>query len=148
MELKDLFDPAVKQEVIGRINQLRPATQRKWGKMDVAQMLAHLQAPLGVPMGKHQLKGNMLFRLMAPLVKKQLYSDKPFRRNLPTDKTFKIAGQREFETEKQQLIELINVFTEENITNEVHPLFGKLTLQQWSNSNWKHVDHHLQQFGV
>jgi hypothetical protein len=148
MELKNLFDPAVKQEVIGRINQLRPATQRKWGKMDVAQMLAHLQAPLGVPMGKHQLKGNMLFRLMAPLVKKQLYSDKPFRRNLPTDKTFKIAGQREFETEKQQLINLINCFTEENITNDVHPLFGKMTLQQWSNSNWKHVDHHLQQFGV
>lgn len=148
MELKNLFDPAVKQEVVDRINKLKPATQRKWGKMDVAQMLAHLQAPLGVPMGKHQLKGNMLFRLLGPLVKKQLYSDKPFRRNLPTDKTFKIAGQREFEKEKQQLINLIHSFTEENITNQVHPLFGRLTLEQWSTSNWKHVDHHLQQFGV
>lgn len=148
MELKNLFDPAVKQEVIARINTLRPATQRKWGKMEVAQMLAHLQAPLGVPMGKHTLKGNALFRLFASLIKKQLYNDKPFRRNLPTDKSFKISDQREFEKEKQQLIELINCFTEENITNDVHPLFGKMTLQQWSNSNWKHVDHHLQQFGV
>jgi hypothetical protein len=148
MELKNLFDPVVKQEIIGRINQLRPATQRKWGKMDVSQMLAHLQAPLGVPLGKHQLKGNALFRLFAPLIKKQLYNDKPFRRNLPTDKTFKIAGQREFEKERQQLIELINCFSEETITNDVHPLFGKMTLQQWSHSNWKHVDHHLQQFGV
>jgi hypothetical protein len=148
MELKNLFDPIVKEEIITRINALRPATQRKWGKMDVAQMLAHLQAPLGVPMGKHPLKGNAFFRLFAPLIKKQLYNDKPFRRNLPTDKSFKIADQREFEKEKQQLIELINNFTEENITNDVHPLFGKMTLSQWSNSNWKHVDHHLQQFGV
>ena len=148
MELKNLFDPTVKQDVIGRINLLKPATQRKWGKMDVAQMMAHLQAPLGVPMGKHEMKGSVLIRLFAPLVKKQLYNDKPFRRNLPTDKTFKIADQRDFEKEKQQLIELINCFTEENIRNDVHPLFGKMTLQQWSNSNWKHVDHHLQQFGV
>ncbi|MDZ4793189.1 MAG: DUF1569 domain-containing protein [Bacteroidota bacterium] len=148
MELKNLFDPSVKEEIISRINSLRPATQRKWGKMDVAQMLAHLQAPLGVPLGKHALKGNVIFRLLAPLIKKQLYNDKPFRRNLPTDKTFKIAGQREFEKEKQQLIELVNSFTEESITNNIHPLFGKLTLAQWSNSNWKHLDHHLKQFGV
>jgi hypothetical protein len=148
MELKNLFDPTVKEEIIGRINTLKPATQRKWGKMDVAQMLAHLQAPLGVPLGKHELKGNAFFRLFASLIKKQLYNDKPFRRNLPTDKTFRISDQREFEKERQQLIELINCFTEENITNDVHPLFGKMTLQQWSNSNWKHVDHHLQQFGV
>ena len=148
MELKNLFDPAVKEEIITRINSLKPATQRKWGKMDVAQMLAHLQAPLGVPMGKHELKGNAFFRLFASLIKKQLYNDKPFRRNLPTDKTFRISDQREFEKEKQQLIDLIHCFTEENITNDVHPLFGKMSLQQWSNSNWKHVDHHLQQFGV
>ena len=148
MELKDLFDPIVKQEIIERINTLRPATQRKWGKMDVAQMLAHIQAPLGVPLGKHPLKGNFVFRLFAPFIKKQLYSPKPFRRNLPTDKTFKIADQRDFEKEKSQVIALINCFSPETIKNDVHPLFGKMTLQQWSNSNWKHLEHHLQQFGV
>lgn len=148
MEVKDLFDPVVKQEIITRIHSLRHDSQRKWGKMVVAQMLAHCQAPLGVPLGKHPLKGNVLFRLFAPLIKKQLYNDKPYRRSLPTDKTFKIDGQREFEKEKQQLIDLVNCFSEETITNETHPLFGKMTLQQWSNSNWKHLDHHLQQFGV
>jgi hypothetical protein len=116
--------------------------------MDVAQMLAHLQAPLGVPLGKHTLKGNFFFRLFAPLIKKQLYSTTPYRRNLPTDKTFKIADQRDFEKEKAQLIDLINSFSEDAIVNKVHPLFGKMTMQQWSNSNWKHLDHHLQQFGV
>ncbi len=148
MEVKNLFDPTVKQEIIDRINQLRSASQRKWGKMDVAQMLAHCQAPLGVPLGKHQLKRNFIFSLIGPLFKSQLYNDKPFKQNLPTDKSFKIAGQREFETEKGKLIDMINSFSEEKIINDIHPFFGKLTLEQWSRGNWKHLDHHLQQFGV
>lgn len=148
MEVKNLFDSLVKQGMIDRINQLRSATQRKWGKMDVAQMLAHCQAPLGVPLGKHQLKRNIIFSLTGPLLKSQLYNDKPFKQNLPTDKSFKIADQREFETEKRKLLDMINSFSEETIINHIHPFFGKLTLEQWSRGNWKHLDHHLKQFGV
>ena len=57
MEVKNLFDPAVKQDIIARINKLTPQSQRQWGKMDVAQMLAHCQMPLGVATGDHKLKG-------------------------------------------------------------------------------------------
>jgi hypothetical protein len=32
--------------------------------------------------------------------------------------------------------------------NEKHPVFGKLTKEQWSKATWKHIDHHLKQFGV
>ena len=48
MEVKNLFDPLVKQEIIERINKLTPQSQHLWGKMEVAQMLAHLQVPIGV----------------------------------------------------------------------------------------------------
>ena len=58
MEVKNLFDTTVKQEIIDRINKLTPQSQRQWGKMDVAQMLAHCQMPLGVATGKHKLKGS------------------------------------------------------------------------------------------
>ena len=46
MKIKNMFDPSVKQEVIDRINKLTAQTQRQWGKMDVAQMLAHVQQPI------------------------------------------------------------------------------------------------------
>ena len=46
MEIKNLFDPSVKQEIIDRINKLTPQTQRQWGKMNVSQMLAHVQLPI------------------------------------------------------------------------------------------------------
>ena len=148
MEIKNLFDPQVKQELIDRINQLKPQTQRVWGVMDVAQMLTHVQRPLGVAMDTHQLKGNFIAKLFAPLIRKKLYNESPYGRNLPTDKTFKISDQHEFEKEKQQLLEMINNFSEEKVTKKPHPYFGKFTIEQWSKMNWKHLDHHLRQFGV
>lgn len=148
MEVKNLFDPAVKQDIIVRITKLTPQSQRQWGKMDVAQMLAHCQMPLGVAVGKHKLKGGFFLRLIGPMFKSQLYNDKPFTQNLPTDKSFKIADTRDFEKEKQNLILMINDFSATTMSDEPHPFFGRLTRDQWSRGTWKHIDHHLQQFGV
>jgi hypothetical protein len=148
MVIQNLFDAAVKQSIIDRINKLTPASQRQWGKMDVAQMLAHCQKPLGVATGHHKLKGAFFLRMIGPLFKKKLYNETPFTRDLPTDKSFKIADTRDFEKEKQALIRMINDFSESNMSGEPHPFFGKLTNEQWSRGTWKHLDHHLQQFGV
>jgi hypothetical protein len=124
MEVKNLFDPSVKQEIISRINKLTPQSQRLWGKMDVAQMLAHVQAPIGVAFGTNTVKGNWLMKLILPFFKKMLYDEKPWKQGLPTDKT------------------------ESNMINEKHPVFGKLTKENWSKATWKHIDHHLKQFGA
>ena len=40
--MKNVFNQNDVKEFIGRINTLTPATQAKWGKMSVGQMLAHL----------------------------------------------------------------------------------------------------------
>ena len=148
MQVKNLFEPAVKQEIIGRINKLTPGSQRQWGKMDVAQMLAHCQMPLGVAIGKHTLKGSFFIKLIGPLFKKKLFNDQPFKQNLPTDKSFKMTDPKDFEYEKQSLIQMINDFSETTMSGEPHPFFGKLTKEEWSKGTWKHLDHHLMQFGV
>jgi hypothetical protein len=148
VEIKNLFDPAVKQEIITRINKLSPQSQRQWGKMDVAQMLAHCQAPLGVAVGRHKLKASLFLRLIGPMFKSKLYNDKPFTQNLPTDRSFKIADTRDFEKEKQNLVQMIHDFSETTMSEDPHPFFGKLTKEQWSRGTWKHLDHHLRQFGV
>jgi Protein of unknown function (DUF1569) len=148
MEVKNLFDAAVKQDIINRINKLTPQSQAKWGKMDVAQMLVHCQMPLGVATGRHTLKSNFFMRLIGPLFKKQLFNDKPFKRNLPTDKSFIITSTHDLEKEKQNLIAMINSFSAATMSTEPHPFFGKLSNEEWSRGTWKHLDHHLQQFGV
>ncbi len=149
MEIKNLFDASVKQEIINRINKLNAQSQKQWGKMDVAQMLAHIQVPMGVALGTHTVNGNWLMKLILPLFKKNLYDEKPWKQGLPTDKTFIMTGlNKVFENEKNQLLDKLNRFTESNMINEKHPVFGKLTKEQWSKATWKHLDHHLRQFGV
>lgn len=149
MEIKNLFDTAVKQEIINRINTLTPQSQRQWGKMDVAQMLAHVQVPMGVALGTNTVKGNWIMKMILPLFKKALYDEKPWKQGLPTDKTFITTGQpKDFEKEKNLLLDYVNRFTESNMINEKHPVFGKLTKEQWSKATWKHLDHHLKQFNA
>lgn len=148
MEVKDLYDPVVKEEVIHRLNKLTPDTRPLWGKMNVQQMLAHLQQPILVTYGRQQPAGNFLFKFLGPLIKPALYGPKPYKRGLPTDKTYIVTDNRNFEKERQKLIELVREFREDNIPDKPHPLFGKMTKEQWSKATWKHLDHHLQQFNV
>lgn len=149
MEVKNLFDPTVKIEIIDRINKLTSQSERLWGKMDAAQMLAHVQVPIGVAFGTTTVKGNWLMKLILPLFKKNLYDQKPWKQGLPTDKTFIMTGQsKDFEKEKTALLDMVSRFSEPTMINEKHPVFGKLTKEQWSKATWKHLDHHLKQFGV
>jgi hypothetical protein len=149
MEVTDLFDPSVKQEINERINKLTVKTQRQWGKMNVSQMLAHVQMPIRIALGTHQPKGNFLLRLIGPLFKSKLWDEKPYKQSLPTDPTFVMTGtEKDFEKEKAALIELVNNFNETSIQSDRHPVFGKLNKHNWSKATWKHLDHHLRQFGV
>lgn len=87
-------------------------------------------------------------RLIGPLFKSLLVNAKPFKRGIATDKSFIIADSRDFEVEKSKLIDMVNHFTPEAMVDEPHPIFGKMTKEEWSKGTWKHLDHHLQQFGV
>lgn len=148
MVVKNLFASDAKQSIIERINKLTSESKPLWGKMNVAQMLAHCQMPMGVALGSHKLQGSIILKLIGPFFKKLLFNEKPFKRNLGTDRSFIITDQRKFEEEKQKLVDMINRFTEANMVDEPHPFFGKLTKEEWSKGTWKHLDHHLMQFGV
>jgi hypothetical protein len=117
--------------------------------MDVAQMLAHVQQPIEVAYGKRELKGHWLLKLIGPLFKTKLYNGQPYKQGLPTDRSYVMTGTvKDFEKEKQQLLELIDRFQDANLTDARHPVFGVFTKEQWSLATWKHLDHHLRQFGV
>ena len=149
MEVKNLFEPAVKQEIEDRINKLTLQSQPKWGKMNVAQMLAHLQEPMAIALDGKTVKANWLMKMIFPLFKSKLWDDQPYKQNLPTSPSFITYGsEKDFENEKQGLLNMVNRFTETNIISDRHPIFGKLTKENWSKATWKHVDHHLRQFGA
>ena len=146
--MKSLFENEAYSEIKERLNKLSSQSGRKWGKMDVAQMLHHCQQPLNVSLGKGNVKKQ--FFPLAFLFKAMLYNDKPWKQNLPTARSFKISGSKDFDTEKYELAKLIDQFHEmkDETQWEPHPVFGKFPPQQWGQMQYKHLDHHLKQFGL
>jgi hypothetical protein len=145
---QDLCRPEVKANIIARINKLNASSPALWGKMNVAQMMAHCQAQMRVALGDEKLKQSFMGKLFGRWVKKTLLEEKPFSKNLPTAPSFLIKHNPEFEIEKNKLIGMITRFREENLTKEPHPFFGKMNYDEWAMGTWKHLDHHLKQFGV
>jgi hypothetical protein len=144
----DLFDPAVQQNIIDRINKLNDRSAALWGRMTVSQMFAHCQAQMGVALGETPVKSNLVSKLFGGWIKKIVLSPKPFGKNLPTAPTFLIKTDPGFESEKEKLIAMLKRFKKENIMNKPHPIFGLMSHDEWSKGTWKHLDHHLRQFGV
>ncbi|WP_299125542.1 DUF1569 domain-containing protein [uncultured Winogradskyella sp.] len=147
--MKSFFEDGVYEEITSRVSKLNKDTSPIWGKMKVGQMLYHCQMPLNIILKKEDygVKPNWLVNL---LFKKSMYNDKLWRKNLPTAPGFKITDDKDFEREKTKITNLINELNAQRAKEEwhPHPAFGELTKDQWGKMQYKHLDHHLRQFGV
>jgi Protein of unknown function (DUF1569) len=149
--MNNLYQPAAVQEVIARIDQLQPSLPRLWGKMDAAQMMAHCSAALEMASGKFVARRTFLGRILGPRFRHLLTEDKPFARNNPTSNELRVVDNREFAREKERLVQCVREFYyggEAGCTTHPHPFFGAITPLEWSTGMYKHLDHHLKQFGV
>ena len=112
-------------------------------------MLWHCKLPLrlAIKNEKPKGKGNPLIRL---LFKKSLYNDKPWRKNLPTIPAAKATEEKDFDQEYTSLREMITELhgLKGRESWNPHPIFGEFTRDQWGKMQYKHLDHHLRQFGV
>jgi len=148
---KNLFDFDMSEETRQRILSLRSDSQRLWGKMTVAQTLAHCTAGVGVINPKRaRFPVSVLGLLIKPLV---LGKGTPMRRNSPSSPELFTADPAEcdFEKERSRLIEAVGRFSNEGTagcTEHPHPFFGRLKPRQWAVLMYKHIDHHLRQFGA
>ncbi|CAL1519669.1 DUF1569 domain-containing protein [Chitinophaga sp. MM2321] len=152
MALPNIFTQAVADEVINRINQLKPDTTPNWGKMDVAQMLAHCNVTYEMVYENTHPKPNFLMKfILKSFVKRIVTNETPYKHNSQTAPVFLIKGSRDFEKEKRRLIDYINKTSaagEASFDNKMSLSFGALNKQEWNNMFYKHLDHHLTQFGV
>jgi hypothetical protein len=149
-KMKNLFQPDAVNEVISRIDRLQPTTQHQWGKMEVAQMMAHCSATLDMASGRLIVPRLLIGRILGPFVRSSFTNEKPFSKSSPTDKKFVIADKRDFAREQEQLKVRIGQFHqggEAQCTKHPHSFFGSLTPQEWAIGMYKHLDHHLRQFG-
>ena len=153
--MKNLFDANQADEIKQRIMRLNPESERQWGSMTLVQTLAHCTSAIQMATGSVNAKrapfpANILGLLIKPLV---FGDDKPIRRNAPSAPELfpPEAARGDFERERAGLIAAVDSFATQGAaccSQHPHPFFGPLKPEQWAILMYKHVDHHLRQFGV
>lgn len=149
--MNNLFNTGEVSAMLQRIEKLTPGSTNLWGKMNVSQMMAHSNISLETAMGMNSMPRLFIGRIIGPMLKKKVLGEKPFGKNSPTDKSYMFPRDLDFEVEKAKLVASLKAFREggpAKCTTHPHPFFGKFTPGQWGVFQWKHLDHHLRQFGV
>lgn len=150
--MKNIFTEEVSNEIIARINSLTNETQAKWGKMNVAQMLAHCSVTYETVYTNIHPKPNFFLKfILKSFVKKYVVTELPYKQSSQTAPYFIIADQRDFEAEKKKLIDFIvktQQLGENAFEGKESVSFGVLSKNEWNNLFYKHLDHHLSQFGA
>lgn len=149
--MQTIFDPTTRDELLGRVDAIHAGSQRQWGKMSPAQMLEHTARALEMATGRRQTKQAVLGKLIGWIFKKDFVGEKPFGRNGPTSPDFIVHDEPEFQAAREKvktLIRELHTAGERGCDGRVHGFFGPMTGAEWGVTQYKHVDHHLRQFGA
>ncbi len=150
--MKTIFDQNTRQEIIERAKKINNNSQAQWGKMDAFQMMVHCTKNANLLQAKKQYPRLFIGRLFGKMaLKSTLKNDKIMSKNSPTHPDFVIKETGEVADIKDKFIQSIKDYSNvhsDNYQDFVHPFFGKMTLEQVGQWEYKHLDHHLRQFGA
>lgn len=153
MVKNSLLNPEDLIQIKRRIQSLNENSERKWGRMNVGQMLRHCDLVLKVGLGQLILpKINFFFKAIGTVTKNEMrIFNNGIPKNMPTFKAVKVSENCNFEKSRAEILVTIDDFiskAEKNNLISQHELFGKMTAQDWGFMEYKHLNHHLKQFGI
>ncbi len=139
-----------------RIQRLTPETRPHWGRMNAAQMLAHASKPYDTLYDaeyqrRYPPHTGLMRLLLKWLVKPLVVGPKPYQPNTRTAPSYVVADERDFMREREKLFGYIDRVASEGrpeFEGRLSHSFGPLKADEWNALFYKHLDHHLRQFGV
>ena len=149
--MNSLMEKAARAEIVARLARLTPQSKRTWGKMDVSQVLPHLADGLRMSLGDIAVKTPphplLSFPLMQYLIIHVLPWPKGKAKAPPETFTTKPVN---LEHDRAELLRLMERFaaTPPDKLAQVHAGFGRLSARDWGVLMYRHLNHHLTQFGV
>jgi hypothetical protein len=153
--MRSLLDPASRASIDARLALLRPESKRRWGRMTASQMICHLNDAFRGSMG--ELGGARVPRpatLYGRTVMKWWALMLPWPRGVRSpaaaDQERGGTPPTTFENDLAALRATTDRFVRELpvLTQRSHYYFGHLSEAQWARWGYKHIDHHLRQFGL
>src|SRR5579862_7732446 len=144
---KTVFNETEYSELMKKVEGMTPESKAGWGKMDAAQMLAHVNLTIETGLGVTSLpsESNWFTRTII----KPLALRRTLMKNSPTAKSFRMKEEKDFSTEKQKLLRNLKMAHERGANGawKPHISFGPLTGEEWGALIFKHASHHMEQFG-
>jgi hypothetical protein len=145
-----ILNAADRAAIRERIGSVTSASVPRWGRMDAKAMLAHLRLSALMALGELAVacKSKRIFQVFP--IKHLILHVVPFPKGAPTAPELLVSDTEPADAIRDELVSLV-----ERIGNgpregdgPVHPLFGRLSYQEWGVATYKHTDHHLRQFGA
>jgi hypothetical protein len=152
MPLPDAFDATVTDQLLARLARLQADARPRWEALNPTEMVRHCHATYEHAEGRQLPHLSPLGRLLNRwIIRRHIVSARPFREDRPpaaelhpTSATELVEARRSLEATVRQ----VHGSDPAAFEGRIHPLYGPLSARQWSTLFWKHLDHHLRQFGV
>lgn len=150
--MKNLFNPQDYQSLLNRIDQISPLSERSWGNMDINQMVIHLKDQIDIALGNKSAaaQGPLLLRtIVGKYLALYIVTWRKGKETTPREMDACLKGivVTDFENDKHLLLTRLQEFRGRDSFAD-HPFFGRLNKKQWGRLAWKHINHHLLQFGT
>ena len=149
--MPSLNNPDDRTALLARLARIHPGSPRQWGKMDAREMIVHLSDSFRTSLGQRQASphGGLLYRTLVKWIALRVPATWP--QNVPTrpENDPQAAGSRpgDFAADMADLRGLIDRFIANNGGPWApHPVFGRMTDDEWYRWGYLHMDHHLRQF--
>jgi len=149
--VKTIFDASTRDELLRRVDAIQPGSERRWGKMSASQMLEHTARALEMATGRRQIPQAFVGKVIGWIFKKNFVGEKPFPKNSPTGPDLIVHDDPALEPARERvktLVRELHTQGERGCDGRVHAFFGPMTGKEWGVTQYKHVDHHLRQFGA
>ena len=147
-----LQQPAAIDALIARLDRLGPEQQRQWGAMTAHQMLCHLSDSFLVGLGERYASAVDTWWSRNVIRWIALRSPAPWPKDIPTRPEIdqQRGGTRPdlFARDRARVVELMRRFAQPDARFGRHPIFGPMRRDDWMAWGYRHVDHHLRQFGL
>ena len=151
--MRGVLDDSSIPELVSRLQELSPDTTRRWGSMTSHEMLCHLADSFRAMMGERAISmvpASPLKRRVMRVI--ALHLPLPWPQGIPTrpEVDAKRGGSKPvaFDTDRQDVIALMRRFVSPDTRYQPHPVFGAMPRSDWRIWGYRHMDHHLRQFGL
>jgi hypothetical protein len=147
--MKTMWDAARQREIRARVAQLSPESRAAWGRMSAPQVVCHLAESLKMALGDLPVTPKKV-PIRFPPLKQLIVYVVPFPKGVPTAPELIARAPANWQADVADLQALIDRFVAraDAVAWPKHPAFGRLSKRAWGVLVYRHMDHHLRQFGA